>query len=369
MITKTKRLGAIPDHELKQMITDACVTGAKYKHVNPASLNLALSEEMWRIERFYLPKLGEKVSDMIRSNFFGRPHDFSHPLERGLKYLVRLKTKIAIESGIYGFCNPRSTTGRTFLNVHVVCDGVSRFDTVPKNFKGDMWLLVNNDIFSSLLLEDDELVQLRFFHSDTRLSQRDIQALYKETPLLSTPQGQPIDYSELAITDNDGSLVMTLAIPVDKQAGWKTKFTDKPVKFSKENFWEDFFEPVASRDGTLELDDRTGLILPTKEILYVPNDMAAEGVRVDDRAGTWESHRAGYVDAGFKGAITLEITGGGETIRDGTSALKVKYERLSSPAKNPYSSGYSGQVGALLGRNFHKKVLRGGDWEVEPVNT
>lgn len=364
--------GAVPDHELLQMIKEGCISGAKQKHVNPASLNLPLSEEVWRIERFYLPQQGERIESLIRGAFCGRPHSFSHPLERGIKYLIRLKTKLHINPKMYGFCNPRSTTGRTFLSVSVVCDGVPRYDSVPKGWTGDMWVLVNNDIFSCLLLEDDELVQLRLFHSDTRLNQGELDEQYQSVPLLFDHTGTPIDCRGLPISDNDGSLLMTLSIPNAgvtqgaPAAGWKTKFTDKPVKFSKENYAYDFYERITSYDGTLDLDSRTGLILATKEILYVPSDMAAEGVRVDDRAGRWDSHRAGYFDPGFKGSITLEIAGSGETIRDGTSALKVKYERLSSSAQSPYAKGYSGQIGALLGKNFLDKVRRGDDWELEP---
>ena len=194
-------------------------------------------------------------------------------------------------------------------------------------------------------------MQLRLFYSDSRLTQSELHELYKQQPLLLTTNQEEIDYSKLSVNDNDGSLVMTLAIPVG-HAGWRTKFTDKPVKFSKENDASSFFEAVYSSDGTIDLDNRTGLILPTKEIIRVPNNMSAEGVRVDDRAGGWDSHRAGYIDAGFEGTITLEITGGDETIRDGTSALKVKYERMVTPAVLPYTKGYSGQVKALLGRNF-----------------
>lgn len=343
--------GAIPDHTLCEMIMDGRIIGAKQNHVNPASLNLPLSEEVWRIENFFLPQAGEKIYDLIRHKFHGRPHDFSHPLERGVRYLVRLKPKLKTSQEIYGFCNPRSTTGRTFLNVNVVCDGIPRYDTVPKGFTGDMWLLVRNDIFSCLVLEDDELVQLRLFHSDARLNQESIIKLYKQSPLFLSLQGELIDYEKLLVNDNDGSLVMTLSIPIG-QAGWRTKFTNRPVKFSKENKASDFFEPAISTDGTLTLDNRTGLILPTKEIIRVPNNIAAEGVRVDDRAGAWDSHRAGYIDTGFEGTITLEITGSDETIRDGTSALKVKFERTASPVVKPYTKGYSGQVTALLGRNF-----------------
>jgi dCTP deaminase len=349
---KKMNFGAIPDHGLLHLIHSGNIKGVKDKHVNPASLNLPLSEEVWRIERFILPEFGEKISDLVRGKYQGRPHSFSHPLEVGVSYLVRLKLGLSLEQKEYGFFNPRSTTGRTFLNVRVVADGVPRYDSLPPLFSGEVWLLVQNDIFSSLLLEDDELVQLRLFYSDTRLDEDQLKELYSREPLLLNVEGVPYAHSNLAISDNDGSLVMTLSIPKGSSVGWKTKFTNKPVKFSKENKMGDFFEQVYSHDGTLDLDSRTGLILPTKEILYVPSNMAAEGVRLDDRAGNFMSHRAGYFDPGFKGAITLEITGANETLRDGTSALKVKYEKLSSPATNPYKAGYSGQKAALLGKNF-----------------
>ena len=343
--------GAVPDHVLHQMIQFGQILGAESRHVNPASLNLPLSEEMWRIERFILPGFDEKIGDLVRTKYQGRPHSFSHPLEVGVQYLVRIKTTLALKDKEYGFFNPRSTTGRTFLHVRVVADGVPRYDSLPSDFSGDIWLLVKNDIFSCLLLEDDELVQLRLFNSDTRLDEKLLNTMYKEKPLLFSGKGEPLSYSDLAIRDNDGSLVMTLAIP-DGHAGWKTRFTNKPVKFSKKNNAQDFFESVITKDGTIDLDPRTGLILSTKEVLWVPENMAAEGVRVDDRAGNYMSHRAGYFDPGFKGTITLEITGANETIRDGTSALKVKYEKLSSPAQKPYKEGYSGQTTPLLGENF-----------------
>ena len=343
--------GAVPDHMLHMMIDLGQVLGVEHKHVNPASLNLPLSEEMWRIERFILPDIGEKIGDLVRTKYQGRPHSFSHPLEVGVQYLIRIKTTLALRDSEYGFFNPRSTTGRTFLHVRVVADGVPRYDSLPANFDGDIWLLVKNDIFPCLLLEDDELVQLRLFYSDTRLGETALRKLYTKEPLLCNGSGKPYLYRNLAIRDNDGSLVMTLAIPKGF-AGWRTKFTSKPVKFSKKNNAEDFFDQVVSKDGTLDLDSRTGLILSTKEVLWVPSTMAAEGVRVDDRAGNYMSHRAGYFDPGFRGTITLEITGASETIRDGTSALKVKYESLTSPAANPYSQGYSGQTAPLLGKNF-----------------
>lgn len=348
---KQKMFGAIPDHVLSSMIGSGGIKGVKQKHINPASLNLPLTEEMWRIERFILPEFGEKIGDLIRGKYRGRPHNFSHPLEVGVQYLIRLKVALYLEK-VYGFFNPRSTTGRTFLNVRVVADGVPRYDSLPSNFDGSVWLLVKNDIFPCLLLEDDELVQLRMFYSDTRLDEVALRKLYQRKALLSDASGKQFPYSDLAIRDNDGSLVMTLSIPKGELAGWKTKVTSRPVKFSKENKASNFFEKVFSEDGTLDLDDRTGLILSTKEVLWVPDTMAAEGVRVDDRAGNYMSHRAGYFDPGFRGTITLEITGANETIRDGTSALKVKYEKLSSKAKKPYAAGYSGKTIPVLGKNF-----------------
>jgi dCTP deaminase len=347
-----KIYGAIPDFGLKRLIDVGMLAGVKQQHINPASINLPISEEMWRVEKFFLPRNGETISSLIKGDFCGRPHSYSHPLERHVTYLVKLKPEFTLPEDIYGFCNPRSTTGRTFLKVHVVADGVGRYDSIPRGFKGELWLLVRNDIFSSLLAEDDELAQARLFFSDTRLDDVSMRKFYKKHPLLFDKEGKPIPYSKLAITDHDGSLVMTLEIKKGEHIGWVTKKTDRPVKFSKKNLASDFFDIAFSKDGTYELDPTKGLIIPTKEKVWVPNNMAAECVRVDDRAGEFNSHRAGYVDCGFRGAITLEVTGSHEIIRDGTSALKLKFERTTNPAQKPYASDYSNKVTAALGRNF-----------------
>lgn len=343
--------GALPDHVLSSMVASGEILGVTPEHVNPASINLPISEEVWRIERFVLPQSGEKIRDLIRSTYLGRPHTLSHPLEVGVSYLVRLKSRVLTDKKIYGFFNPRSTTGRTFLNIRVVVDGAMRYDSLPSESDGEMWLLVKNDIFSCLLQEDDELVQLRLFHSDSRLDEKSLRALYKKTPLLFSRDNVPYLYDDLKLRDNDGSLVMTASIPIG-EIGWRTKITSKPVKFSKINQLTDFFERAYSSDKTFTLDNRTGLIIPTKELVRVPKNMAAECVRVDDRAGDHSSHRAGYVDAGWFGAITLEITGSNETICDGTSVVKLKYEWLDSEAQEPYKGRYSGKSVALLGRNF-----------------
>lgn len=63
---------------------------------------------------------------------------------------------------------------------------------------------------------------------------------------------------------------------------------------------------------------------------------------------------AGWVDAGFKGQITLELRNEGPSairIHDGARLAQIKVVRLSSPAEKPYGSAdlgshYQGQSGA-----------------------
>ncbi|MFB6208609.1 MAG: dCTP deaminase [Candidatus Nanohaloarchaea archaeon] len=93
----------------------------------------------------------------------------------------------------------------------------------------------------------------------------------------------------------------------------------------------------------------------TLEILKVPDDMIAriEGRSSYARLGLIPHAAAGFVDAGFEGAITLEIQNLGNvpiTIYPEDRFCQVAFERMTSEAENPYGekedSKYMNQEGA-----------------------
>jgi dCTP deaminase len=91
----------------------------------------------------------------------------------------------------------------------------------------------------------------------------------------------------------------------------------------------------------------------TLEKIRIPDDMVArvEGRSSLGRLGIIIHSTAGFVDAGFEGTITLEITNINRmpvALYPGMRVCQLAFEQMSSPAEVPYqkkkSSKYQGQV-------------------------
>ena len=93
----------------------------------------------------------------------------------------------------------------------------------------------------------------------------------------------------------------------------------------------------------------------TFERLVVPDDLVArlEGKSSLGRLGLLIHSTAGYVDAGFEGQITLELSNVANlpiTLYPHMKIGQVSFLRMTTPADNPYGSGtlgskYKGQQG------------------------
>ena len=105
----------------------------------------------------------------------------------------------------------------------------------------------------------------------------------------------------------------------------------------------------------------------TFEIVTMPNDLAArlEGKSSLGRLGLLTHSTAGFVDPGFSGHVTLELSNAATLpikLWPGMKVGQLCFFRLSSPAENPYGSAkygsrYQGQRGPTASRsfkNFHR---------------
>ncbi|MFZ2706806.1 MAG: 2'-deoxycytidine 5'-triphosphate deaminase, partial [Minisyncoccia bacterium] len=138
----SKKLGALPDRILHEMISVEFIKGSLPEHVGPASLDLCVSEEMYRVNGMFQPKMGEPIRALIK-RLDVRPHQEGVPFEREVVYLVRLKESLKLLHGVYGYCNPKSSTGRHDVHTRVLADGVPRYDAVtPAGFEGELWAVI-----------------------------------------------------------------------------------------------------------------------------------------------------------------------------------------------------------------------------------
>ncbi len=103
------------------------------------------------------------------------------------------------------------------------------------------------------------------------------------------------------------------------------------------------------------------------EVVTLPDDLAArlEGKSSLGRLGLLTHSTAGFVDPGFSGHVTLELSNVATLpikLWPGMKVGQLCFFRLSSPAENPYGSAkygsrYQGQRGPTASRsfqNFHR---------------
>lgn len=108
----------------------------------------------------------------------------------------------------------------------------------------------------------------------------------------------------------------------------------------------------------------------TLEAVTLPDDLAArvEGKSSLGRLGLLTHATAGFVDPGFSGHVTLELSNVATLpirLWPGMKVGQLCFFRLSSPAEHPYGSGvhgshYQGQRGPTASRsfaNFHRSEV------------
>lgn len=115
-------------------------------------------------------------------------------------------------------------------------------------------------------------------------------------------------------------------------------------------------------DGVFMLHPGEFVLGSTLERIAVPDDLVAriEGKSSLGRLGLLIHSTAGFIDAGFDGHITLELSNVASlpiTIYPGMKIGQVSFVQMTTPADNPYGKGargskYQGQRGPTPSRYF-----------------
>jgi len=110
--------------------------------------------------------------------------------------------------------------------------------------------------------------------------------------------------------------------------------------------------------GDVEICPGDFVLASTKERVEIPADMVAHvlGRSTLGRLGISVHQTAGYIDPGFQGQITLELSNHGPvpvTLHSDDRICQIVFEELSSEAMNPYGhegSQYQNQSGPTPSR-------------------
>lgn len=353
--------GVLPYQELEKLIDKGCIKASKAQ-LQPASLDLSLSEELYRVEGVFLPRVTDKVEDLIKAALLYR-HDLSKPLEIGATYIARLQEELKLPVEIFGYANPKSSTGRIDLQARLLADYTPRFDAVPAGYEGALWAALTSRSFLVKLNPGDSLLQLRLLNAESYLNHQELEQAYSEHKMLYTPKGRFISYDEIKINDFDGSLILTIDLESEAIVGYEACNKNKVLDFAGSAKLEDFFTPILKpKDSKLLLNKGNFYIFFTKEWIRLPPSLTAEIIPIDPRSGEFRSHYAGFIDPGFgykgKGRpLVLELRAFDSNIilRDNQPICKLRFEHMAAEPVYVYGqlgSHYQNQRGAKLSKHF-----------------
>lgn len=364
----SKNHGALPDSLLHQMIEVGFIKGAEKKHVGPASIDLCISDEIYRVSGMFQPRIGETIKSLL-GRLDVRTHGIGMPFEHDVVYLARLRESLTLPRSVYGYCNPKSSTGRHDVHVRILADGVPRYDAItPAGFSGELWAVIVSHSYPVVIHPSEPLSQLRLFNADTRISEEELEIAFKRDKILWTLQGELIQYRDMAIRENDGSVILTLDLQ-SKNVGYEYLGRQRILDFSngkKAYDASDFFAQLKPEDGRVFLRRGGFYILSTTEAVRVPPTLACEMVPMDERSGEFRSHYAGFIDPGWgygpngKGRgrpLTLEVRPFEDlVIADKHPIAKIKFEWMARVPDLHYDAkedcNYGTQSGPVLAKHF-----------------
>ena len=130
-------------------------------------------------------------------------------------------------------------------------------------------------------------------------------------------------------------------------------------------------EVIAEDDEAFILHPGEFVLASTYEVITLPDDIAGrlEGKSSLGRLGLLTHSTAGFIDPGFSGHITLELSNVANLpvkLYPGMKIGQLCLVKLSSPAEHPYGSAqylnrYQGQRGPTASRsfmNFHRSIIK-----------
>jgi len=330
--------GILPCQSIEALIAGGAIasdTPFDADQVQPASLDLRLSDEAWRVRASFLPgrrTVEDRIADvsMHRIDLEG-----GVVLERGCVYIARLQERLSLPKGLIARANPKSSTGRVDVFVRLLTNRGASFDDVAEGYEGALYLEISPQTFPILVRPGTRLNQLRLKAG--------------EPPKLET-RSVGVD-----LQGGDGAVV-----------GFRGRRHAGVVDLDHIDGHDprDFWEPLTLRRGELLLDPGEFYILASSDAVEIPVDQAAEMTPIDPSVGEFRVHYAGFFDPGFgtdeahgagsKGVLEVRTHDTPFLLEHGQIVARLVYEPLTERPTRLYGEGGSHyqRQGLKLSKHF-----------------
>ena len=350
--------GILPGQIIRSMIESGEVWSQgtiEEEQIQPASLDLRLSDIAYRIRASFLPSEGsvkEKLTELALHKI-----DISDGavLETGCVYLVPLMEALSLPERITAISNQKSSTGRVDVFTRLICDGSHEFDKVPGGYKGHLWLEISPRTFPVIVRQGTRLNQMRFRRGRTTSSDTELKRLHSEEGIVYNGKADISEGLAISVNLNGNSENEIVGYKAKRHAGLID--LDKPNKYSIPKFWDPVFKNDENR---IILDPGEFYILASHESIAVPPSHAAEMVPFNPSIGEFRVHYAGFFDPGFGhgssdghgSKAVLEVRGYDVPfiLEHNQIVGRLMYEKLTEFPEKFY--------GSSIGSNYQKQSLK-----------
>ena len=355
-------MGVLADHDIRALIASGGL-GADPEiidaQVQPASLDLRLGTRAWRVRASFLAGDGAKVADRL-AEFEMHQIDLTHGavLEKGCVYVVPLMEHLNLPEGVQAVANAKSSTGRLDLLTRTITDGGTEFDRIAAGYTGPLYAEICPRSFSVLVRPGMRLNQIRFRAGQAVLSDAELSALHKASPL--------VDGGE-AVIDQGLGFSVDLRPEGSDLVGFRAKPHTGVIDLDLIGHYDpsEYWEPIHTREGRIILDPGAFYILVSREAVHIPPDCAAEMAPYLAMVGEFRVHYAGFFDPGFghagaggagsRGVLEVRCHEAPFVLEHGQVVGRLVYERMQSRPTRLYgadlASNYQGQ-GLKLSKHF-----------------
>ena len=303
--------------KIKELIIKKKIYSKKsitYNQIQPASLDLTLSDKCYRIKASFIPnkiKISKVINELSLTNINLNQNAL---LERNCIYLCELNEKLRLPRDIMGKSNPKSTTGRLDIFTRVITENGKEYDFIDYNYQGKLYLEIIPQSFSIIIKKGASLNQIRFFQGSN---------------------------SELKIK----KVNISVSIKKNSITAYKAKKITSAINLNKINYYQSdkYWEKIIPKDNYFIIERDEFYILRSKELITIKNDQAAELEPYKDSFGNFRVHYAGFFDPGFGNNIigtpaVLELRAYDTPfiIRDGQLVGVLNYYKIDEIKKQSY---------------------------------
>ncbi len=242
----------------------------KNNQIQPASLDLTLSDKCYRIKASFIPN-NIKISEVIKELSLTKINlNQNTLLEKNCIYLCELNEKLSLPNDIMGKSNPKSTTGRLDIFTRVITENGKEYDYVNYNYKGKLYLEIIPQSFSIILRKNTSLNQIRFFKGSN-------------------------------FANKIKQINLSVSINKNQVSAYKAKKITSAIDLNKIKFYKSskYWEKIIPEDNYFIIERDEFYILRSKETIKIKNNQAAELEPFKDSFGNFRVHYAGFFDPGF----------------------------------------------------------------------